>query len=181
MPSDKDVHALFPFQDTHLQSYTFSLHKTNTPVRRGSHCYRHRCQVLEEQYRNQGGPLSFCQGLLSRCCCGTHYFQDVSTTMSAALSAPWTEWVALVNCLDWLELSKSVVSASHVWLVGLCVGLIFPRHKQLSNFRGFILSALTIGLGVSAHSQVVSRLAMLINGAIFFQSLWYRWTDPGAD
>lgn len=92
--------------------------------------------------------------------------------------------MALLGCVDPVEIGRSVVSASHVWIVGLCIGMIFPRHKQLANLRGFVFSALTavIGLGGSSFpaGQLLSRLAMLINGAIFIQSLWYRWTDPGA-
>lgn len=90
------------------------------------------------------------------------------------------EWALLLGLVDPLQVWDSVLSASHVWIVGLCIGLIFPRHKQLATLRGLLISSLTVVIGLGAHSQVLSRLAMLINGAIFIQSLWYRWTDPGA-
>lgn len=99
--------------------------------------------------------------------------------MSGPFVEPYDWGVQVIGVLDWAEIGRSMLQVSHIWIVGLCIGMIFPRQPVLSNLRGFVFSALGLAVGLGAHSPVLSRFAMLINGAIFIQSLWYKWTDPG--
>lgn len=66
-----------------------------------------------------------------------------------------------------------------VWLFGLVTGLMFPRQPVLSDLRAWLCSAAASAVSLGARSTLLSQAMMFINGALFVQSLWYRFTEPG--
>lgn len=66
-----------------------------------------------------------------------------------------------------------------VWLVGLVTGLLAPRQAVLSDVRAFATTAAVGALSFGVRSTLLSQIVTFINGVMFIQSLWYRWTNPG--
>lgn len=66
-----------------------------------------------------------------------------------------------------------------VWLFGLVTGLMFPRQAVLSDVRAWLCSAAASAVSLGARSTLLSQAMMFINGALFVQSLWFRFTEPG--
>lgn len=67
-----------------------------------------------------------------------------------------------------------------VWISGLVIGLLVPRHAPvLSDVRAWLGTGILGWVSLGAKSTTLSQIMMFVNGAMFIQSLWYRWTEPG--
>jgi hypothetical protein len=66
-----------------------------------------------------------------------------------------------------------------VWIFGLVTGLLCPRQPVLSDIRAWIGTAAAGAVSLGARSTLLSQAMMFVNGAMFVQSLWYRFTEPG--
>jgi hypothetical protein len=84
----------------------------------------------------------------------------------------------LALVVDWQYLASSVTAAWPVWLLGVFVGMLLPRQTVFTD--GFTLALSSLGaVGTSAVSSMLSQAMMCVHGAMFIQSLWYKWTSPG--
>jgi hypothetical protein len=66
-----------------------------------------------------------------------------------------------------------------LWIFGLMTGLICPRQPVLSDVRAWLGTAAAGAVSLGARSTLFSQAMMFVNGAMFVQLLWYRFTEPG--
>jgi fluoride ion exporter CrcB/FEX len=87
---------------------------------------------------------------------------------------------ALVDLASSNALGFFVTTILPVWLIGLVTGLLVPRHAPvLSDVRAFLGSGFVGAVSMGTNSTTLSQFMMFVNGAMFVQSLWYGWTEPG--